>query len=235
MRVRHTLWKNRSIFLAALVGKNIGAVVVLLVICASNLAAQPLSLGKAQRMFKNNGYLYTLPISIQIDGYSTFRAVLVGGDVDFLSQTSTEIIKTDRGAALQFWTPRHLASIDITARVEYQGRSVSKTYRLLPVAEIAQDGEALLYGCRQQWVIRGTLINNIVRIFRECGRRLGRWPLLNGADYVDFVITQSIALPLEGGLSELLDFVRDRFGFKAATSKSDDVIGFVDLVSEGNY
>ena len=197
--------------------------------------ADALRLGAASRIVIDGGYLYSMPIQAQLDGYSTFRAVLVGGDVDFLSQTSTEIIKTDRGAALQFWTPRHLASIDITARVEYQGRSVSKTYRLLPVAEIAQDGEALLYGCRQQWVIRGTLINNIVRIFRECGRRLGRWPLLDGEDYVDFVILRSIALPLEGGLSELLDFVRDRFGFKAATSQSDDVIGFVDLIAEGNF
>lgn len=210
--------------------KRLWVGVCLLAWTASTLAA-PLNLGSASRTRMADKHVYLIPISAIIDGYSTFRAVLTSTDDDFLAQTTSEIIKTKKGATLRVFTPLHLDDVVLAVQVDYQGRSTNETYRL------KADNVDLIAGidvsrCQRQWILRGTLVSNIKRILGVCGYVLGEWPMKDVANYVDFVLLEASALPDPGGLPELVDYVRVRFGFAAQISQHSRVVSFIDLTTK---
>ena len=186
-------------------------------------------LGSATRTTTQGLYLYQVPIRAQIDGYSTLQASFRGNS-EIVDYIESEIVGVDIGKPLLvFSTPRHLDNYDVQVTVDYQGRSHSKTYGLAPTKVAYGNDHAVPSGCARQWIVPGTLLNNVTRILAACNRSVGLWPMENG-QYLDFRITVASPLQRPGELKDLLAFVEKNYGLQAKITNSESgVIDFTDI------
>ena len=187
----------------------LGAVVLLGLFSASMASASGLKLGTLSRTISGGWDVYEIPVRVQADGYSTMQVSLLG-DADFVAGIEARVLDGADGAVIRFDAPAHLGEQELTVRIEYQDRRTAATYRLSASAQA--ETAAVPMKCHGQWFIRGTLLANLDRILRICGRALGDWPMARHDRYVDYVIEKPMKLPAPGGLDELLAVVRERFG-----------------------
>lgn len=200
--------------------------VVLALVVTFPAQSLALQLGPISRQHVAEGYIYTVPVYVEMDGYSTFQGNVFASD-EFLAQTTIKMEKDYEGdAQLAIYTDWHLNEEDIEVEVHYQGRETRENY-LLPGTGITA-APRIPSTCYRQWILRGTMLGNIVRILQTCGHELGSWPHSSNKDYTDYKIDQSIPLPNPGGLQEVLDYVAENYGFigKPSSNLASRVINF---------
>ncbi len=221
----------------------------------SAAAAWTFALGEMRQATTAAPREYVVEVDVVADGYSTFRANIVGGPDAMRLIRRWESVEREQGVDVVITLQQPIATPRIiTLTAQYQGRERTGKYWLQPVmaapkekaivSAIAEnpvrdaepgktlEPEKIEPVCPYLVVKKGSLMANVERLSKLCGYEMGAWYPGNSEDLVDWIVNRERYTENGEGVTGMLAMLEKEFNLTGVI-RSEGKGKYIDYYESG--